>query len=160
MFDHEFCEDQLSADDRAHSAEDLQFLALMNKAAKKVDGHYLLPLPWKYSGISLPFIRSMALKGLLCLKRKFECSKITPFLPDTKTKSTDTLEGYLLRKTTNRSDCGIRHIIRATLLVNFALCMTALLNFYVAKPSLNENLLPRPRPDEHSLGRVVEISPR
>jgi len=45
----------------------------MDKAAKKVDGHYLLPLPWKDSDICLPFNRPMALNTLcLSLKRKFE----------------------------------------------------------------------------------------
>jgi len=71
MFDQEFCEDQANPDDKAYS-EDLQFLALMDKAAKKVDGHYLLPLPWKDSDVCLPFNPSMALKRLLCLKRTFE----------------------------------------------------------------------------------------
>jgi len=62
--DHKFCEDQSNADDKAYSVEDLEFLAFMDKAAKKLDGHYLLPLPWKDSGIFLPFNRST--------KRKFE----------------------------------------------------------------------------------------
>ena len=72
MFDHEFNEDRSNADDKAFSAEDELFLDLMKESAKKVDGHYQLPLPWKDTGIRLPFNRSMALKRLHSLKRKLE----------------------------------------------------------------------------------------
>jgi len=72
MFDHEFSEDRSNADDKAFSAEDELFLDLMKESAKKVDGHYQLSLPWKDTDIRLPFNRSMALKRLQSLKRKFE----------------------------------------------------------------------------------------
>jgi len=44
----------------------------MEESAKKVYGRYQLPLPWKDTDIRLPFNRSMALKRLQPLKRKFE----------------------------------------------------------------------------------------
>ena len=44
----------------------------MEESAKKVDGHYQLPLPWKDTDIRLPFNRSMPLKRLHSLKRKLE----------------------------------------------------------------------------------------
>jgi len=72
MFDHEFSEDRSNADDKAFSVEDELFLDLMEESAKKVDGHYQLPLPWKDTDIRLPFNRSMALKRLHSLKRKLE----------------------------------------------------------------------------------------
>jgi len=69
MFDHEFSEDRSNADDKAFSVEDELFLDLMEESAKKVDGHYQLPLPWKVTDIHLPFNRSTALKRLHSLKR-------------------------------------------------------------------------------------------
>ena len=72
MINHEFSEDRSNADDKPFSVEDELFLHLMEESAKKVDGHYQLPLPWKDTDIRLPFNRSMALQRLHSLKRKLE----------------------------------------------------------------------------------------
>ena len=52
------------------SQEDIKFLNIMNKESKKVNGHYILPLPFK-DNIKLPNNKAIALNRLNSLKRKF-----------------------------------------------------------------------------------------
>ena len=53
------------------SVEDKKFLKMMNEGLKKVGKHYQLPLPLKAPELKLPYNKSMAMKRLWCLKKKF-----------------------------------------------------------------------------------------
>ena len=52
------------------SQEDRQFLALMESEAKHVDGHFVMPLPFRDSNVQFPFNRAQAFKRAESQKRK------------------------------------------------------------------------------------------
>ena len=58
--------------DEKISQEDRQFLHIMKKEIKMVDGHYQMPLPLKENTSKLSSNRHLALKRLEQLKRKLE----------------------------------------------------------------------------------------
>lgn len=59
-------------DDQEPSREDQQFLDLVSKSAKLVDGHYCIGLPLKEREMSMPDNRGVAEQRTLNLKRRFE----------------------------------------------------------------------------------------
>ncbi|XP_071964267.1 uncharacterized protein [Antedon mediterranea] len=54
------------------SVEDRSFMEMMDGASSFVDGHYVLPLPWRSQGTVLPDNRCLAMKRFNSLERRFE----------------------------------------------------------------------------------------
>ena len=71
MYNAEFNESPYSVSETM-SIEDRRALSMMEHSTRKVDGHYQLGLPWRYSPPCLSNNRSMAEKRLHLLKRRLE----------------------------------------------------------------------------------------
>ena len=53
------------------SQDDVKFLKIMDANCQKVNGHFILPLPFRNEKVSLPNNKALALKRLNLLKKKF-----------------------------------------------------------------------------------------
>ena len=83
LYENDFVETQLERSQNKMaiyydnlSKNDRSFLDLTNEKAKLVDGHYVLPLPFKDANIALPSNRFAAVKRLFSLKKRFEKDKL------------------------------------------------------------------------------------
>lgn len=63
---------ECARDDHEPSREDQQFLDVVSKSAKIVDGHYCIGLPLKEKEICMPDNRSVVEQRTLNLKRRFK----------------------------------------------------------------------------------------
>eukprot|EP00794_Sanderia_malayensis_P002302 gene2302-2651_t len=82
------------------SQNDLKFLKLMNKKVKKIEGHYMLPLPLKNPDAKLPNNRKQAEHRLKRLKKRFQ--KDQNFFSDYKAFMEEMIDkGYAQRSTSD-----------------------------------------------------------
>ena len=71
MYNAEFSE-SLASSSVAMSGEDRRALAILENSARLIDDHYQIALPWRYKPPSLKNNRSVALRSLHSLERRFQ----------------------------------------------------------------------------------------
>ena len=64
LFDHDFSDVKMQGDFLSHSARDERALSIMQKSTKKVDGHYVVPMPFVSDTVTFPNNYNMALNNL------------------------------------------------------------------------------------------------
>ena len=93
----------------AMSVQDKKALQILEASAELVDGHYQVGLPWKHNPPFLPNNRSLALRRLSCLKRRFQ--KDQELFEKYKTSIHEYIEkGYAARVPQEESDDIISYL--------------------------------------------------
>ena len=90
LYDADFNE-SLSSVKQAMSIEDQRALAILESSACLRNGHYQLPLPWRFKSPCLPNNRDVAVRRMRFLERRFQ--KDTPLFE----KYRSTVEDYISR---------------------------------------------------------------
>ncbi|MEL7338835.1 MAG: DUF1759 domain-containing protein [Bacteroidota bacterium] len=91
------------------SQNDLKFLRLMDKKVKKIEGHYMLPLPLKNPAVKLPNNRKQAEQRLKKLRKRFQNDQ--NFFKDYKAFMEEVIDkGYAQRSTSDVSDGKLWYI--------------------------------------------------
>ena len=92
LYDADFNE-SLSSVKQAMSIEDQRALAILESSACLRNGHYQLPLPWRFKSPCLPNNRDVAVRRMRFLERRFQ--KDTPLFE----KYRSTVEDFISRAT-------------------------------------------------------------
>ena len=95
LYDADFNE-SLSSVKQATSIEDQRALAILESSACLRNGHYQLPLPWRFKSPCLPNNRDVAVRRMRFLERRFQ--KDTPFLRSTDRLLKNTSQGATPRE--------------------------------------------------------------